>query len=171
MPAFSRVFPNSADSPIYSTTLAAAVQTVTIPSLNGDAHIAYRGLLMINAGSAAAASDCLFQPNGSTTNCTVADMLSNNAAATGGSTYAGSHFVTQQGITQVVFTLYAKTGLRRVLKYEYASTTAVPATGIFGYGLVLWNDTSTNLTSLAINGGTANGLGIGTYIGLWKINT
>ena len=64
--------------------------------------------------------------------------------------------------------IYAKSGYVRLAITSHSdriTTTTIYAQNILGHS---WNNTSDNITSMMITALVANGLGVGTYIALYR---
>lgn len=147
-----------------STIVTAAAQTVTISGLDGDAHANYLLLAKIaNGANAAVLYD--IRPNGLTTNQTAVWETLNTGGRTnntGSIIYLGgapaNAWCTIECLIHAAKTINSISKPRAFTsRAEYPSTT-------FTFLRVggMWNETSTNLTSIDVHCDTANGIGDGS---------
>jgi len=154
----------------YSTTLTEAATSVTISSLTGDTDVMYR--LNIRSSGIGSGEWLLYLNNDSGSNYGFQMLKGANTtpsayrAAYTGMYLSGNGLNTDIG--QFEGFLYAKSGYLRTMVSSFAdgiATTTVTSDGLFGN---VWTNTADEITSIVLNGGGANTLGIGTVIELWK---
>jgi hypothetical protein len=154
----------------YSTTLASATTSVTISSLDGNTDVVYR--LKIVSEGVGTGEWLLYLNNDSGSNYGFQFLKGVNATASAyraaytGMYMAGDGLNTNR--SQFEGLIYAKSGYLRTMISDNAgaiATTTVNEASIFGNS---WNNTADNLTSIVINGGGTEKMGVGTVIELWK---
>jgi hypothetical protein len=159
--------------------ITTATQFVDFTGLDGNTDIFYMLVWAIRNG-ATTASNYFLQPNGtavSTTDLHVyADWNGTTASA------VASHATRTNGFILGYFdpnledigwgVLYAKTGMRRKLSINEGCelSTGDPRWARSGW-VSIWNETTTNITSLRVWADQANGLGVNTKIALFKLRS
>ncbi len=159
---------------IYSNTLVSVATSVTISGLDGDTDEEYLLKHRIVDDSATYADHIYLSFNADTTN--YGDQLLSGINATTqavrttetGIIIGYSAVGTANGKYTGETHIYAKSGYVRTTIGNYCdevTTTTVPRIMVVGG---VWNDTSTNMTSMIITSLNANGLGVGTEISLYR---
>jgi len=158
----------------YENTLAGAATSVTINNLAGDTDVEYRlEYRFINGGSGV----CNYGVMPNNTSLAAHQVINaSNTTVSAKREGAGNeaiyfsvvHYTGVGAISMGRCLIYAKSGYLRTALIQTAyniSGTTVNDLEVVG---AVWNDTSSNITSLVVFADVANGLGIGTYISLWK---
>jgi len=155
---------------VYSSTLSSASQSETISSLDGNTDVMYMVIIRVVVGNTIS---LFLRPNndsGSNYGFQEVNGSSTTASASRNTSQTGL-WIGDGVANDVVFfkgLLYAKSGYERTLNGE--SMTGVTGTTV-GTTLKVdsvWSNTSSNITSLVVYASAASGLGIGTFIELWK---
>lgn len=157
---------------IYETDVTSAIQTLNITGLNGEVDIQYQIRCRFVAG--AASSNYWLRPNGDTTAAKygVQDIYgSSTGAANASQTTTGLGLEMGAGTTGFVnsFTgeLHAKSGTQRQLLAVFGTGNSGTTIDYVRAVAGVWNDTSSNITSLTIYSSVANGIGAGSHIEIW----
>jgi hypothetical protein len=158
---------------IYETDVTSATQTVNISNLNGDVDIQYQIRCRFVAG--AVSSNFWLRPNGDATAAKygIQDMYgSSTGAANASQTTSGLGFEMGAGgtpghINSYSGDLYAKSGTQRQLLAIFGTGSAGTTIDYVRTVAGVWNDTSSNITSLSIYSSVANGIGAGSHIEIW----
>ena len=159
---------------IYTNDLPSAAASVTISGLTGNTDILYK--LICRFKDKDTVGGYFFRPNSDST----ADKYGYQFLRGADAAVSASRDITQNrmdiGYTNTdqyycfsKILLYAKSGYVRTAITKYLEDTT--ATSVFATSLngSVWNDTSTEITSLEISA-AADQMEIGTHIELWKLN-
>ncbi len=156
----------------YDSTLTSAATTVTISGLTGDTAEEYLLIVRAIADSASIATYVLRPNNDSTGSIYGLQSLYGSGASAGAGRSTGSSIYQSEadsGRTATAKTLiYAKTGHIRLFLVDIArdiTGTTVTYTMMYAYS---YNETSTEITSLALISTETDGFGVGTEIILYK---
>ena len=151
------------------TVTGSAAASKTFSGLNGDVDGWYKIRAFLVPGNTNTAQSALAKPNSITSNFKNQWMGAFGATQDDGSgTISGFFFGYMENAGQLSVTetlIRAKTGTMRLaltntMRNNYTNMNS-------GRNDVIWNDTSTNITSLLCDWGT-NTFGVGTVIELWK---
>jgi len=157
----------------YETTFSTTATTLTISGLTGDTAEVYK-LTLMAVNNYAGTTLYYLRPNADTGSNYGSQALNGIdttvAAVRATPTYInlGGAGTTQNDNHHSETLIYAKSGYLRTVINSYladASTTTIAEAGLVGHS---WTNTADQITSLVITASQADGLGIGTYIGLWK---
>ena len=151
---------------------AAAAQTCTFSGLNGNLARRYKMIFHhINGG---AANILWIRPNNdSATNYPgrLNDYAGTQAGPSGWTGAVGSYVFDTATFTHAECIIDAITGVPRLIKSMHSQMlTTTTWRGIEDYQ-VFWLNTSDNITSLVCTSTDATGIGIGSYIELWRLAT
>ena len=159
---------------IYENELTEAATSVTISGLNGNTDVMYR--LKFRAISGANSNWFGVRPNNdSATNYGTQYIYGSASTAGAGRDTARTYLVESISATNSIdnacfgdIIIYAKSGYVRTCVDAGNS----PISGTTITYLILsggsWNNTADNITSMVVFTPVASGLGIGTFIELWK---
>jgi hypothetical protein len=158
---------------VYTNTLTSAATSVTISSLLGNTDEIYiiRAKFVNNAAGAATYA---VHPNNDTgTNYGYQYIAGVDTAITAArSTSTGLTIGYNDATNKVCYsecTIYAKSGyVRTAIVHTGRSITGTTITDLYGLG-ESWNNSADEITSLVIDSSSADGLGIGTRIDIYKL--
>jgi len=149
-----------------------AGQYVDFSSLNGDVDRIYvikQRLMKVSSGTHITYR---ISPNGVSTNFTsqyvIPYYLAGVAAmAVGSAANNDYHSTAGEDTVQVTMTIYAEKSTRRFILMEIQRYAA--SLYAHSYYAFVWNETSTNLTSIRLSASTATGFAVGTETHLYKL--
>lgn len=159
---------------IYETTLESATTSVTISSLDGNTDVLYRIKIRIVDGNSGTAPGIRFN-NDSGNNYGRQNLSGGESTASAGrntgvalivlgNTNSSGEIIFMQGI------FYIKSGyIRTGISTDMNRVTGTYINPIRALGQV-WNNTADNVTSIVVFSDQTNGLGIGTYICIERLN-
>lgn len=161
---------------VYGTTIATAATTLTITGLAGDTALWYHMRFRFVAGSATLL-DYSLQFNGDAGSNyyfqTLRGAVTATSAGTGGydQIYLNPALTGTDKRAYIIGDLYAKSGTLRTFQFKVADNlTAATATREELDGWV-WNNTTSELTTITILSSTANSIGSGTVIAIYAQTT
>ena len=156
---------------VYEDTLASAQTSITISDLDGNTDVMYR---LVTRHVCGALDGYLgLRPNNDTgTNYGFQQLYGANTTI-GASRNVGTYiYMGDPGTIDYLamddMLIYAKSGyIRTFISTSIRDITGTTVTLIRNFGQV-WNNTADNITSFTFFSGATNGLGVGTYISLFK---
>jgi hypothetical protein len=166
----SPVSPGQLDLIEHQEVSGAAVTTVTFSSLSGDSDCWYYVACRILMNGAA--GDMEIRPNSISAN---QDRVTMTFDGTAGSHGGGADLrIAQPTASSVTFAemlLCAASGLERGGVVLSVRETASGAGGVedASVSAAIWNDLTTNVTTLVVNSQTASGIGIGSSFSLYRV--
>lgn len=157
---------------VEETTLSSAVASYTFSNLNGNTDEVYILNFMI-VNDQAGLSLYYLRPNGDNGANYGYQYIRGSASTVSAGRGTENNFLlsvnsSQNDLTMGSLLLYAKSGYIRTNIHDRAyniSGTTVTAVDLFGES---WNNTSDEITSLVVASNTASGLGVGTYLALYR---
>lgn len=156
---------------VYETTLIANATSITINALNGDTADEYKFIARIINGSGSNSYYTLLPNNDVNAANYKRGLLYNKSTnLTGGQDTGALAGFYLGGIdtaweSQIVSHIGSKSGVKRtsITNCIYHATTGGVMTTYS-----IWANTADNITSLVLSASTANALGIGTNVQLWR---
>lgn len=159
---------------IYETDVTSATTSVNVTGLDGNTDHTYRIIARIVNGFAGA-SDFFIRPNSdsNTANFGYSYILNDSGAVYAPASQtpsAGLNFATSASLNQTSLTegtLSAKTGLTRQFVnviMAKSSGSGMNFAGVYG---TVWNNTTSNISSLQFFSNQTNGIGAGSHIEIW----
>jgi hypothetical protein len=148
-----------------------SASTYTFSSLNGDTDRSYMLRINIVAGTVTTGGSVFVRPN----NDSSASYWIMSLADSGSSSDTGKtgleilYMTTDAAQTYGTVSIDAKSGKRRIGMTNGFLRITSSATQRLGFSGQVWDDTSTNITSLVFVGPETNCFAVGTVIELWKL--
>jgi len=158
---------------VYEETLTTAATSKTISGLDGNTAEQYKIILRAINGYSGVVNYGIRPNNDSGANYGYECILGQGSTVTAGSETAATSlwFGRAEALNQLshsIGILYAKSGYVRTMITLGAEAIAGTTITRAIYIPSVWNNTANNITSLVIYATQANGLGVGTFIGLYK---
>lgn len=154
------------------TTISSATNTYTFSSLTGNTAEVYRLSFNI-VNDQAGASLYYLRPNSDNGANYGYQYLRGNGSTISATRATENNFLLGENTTQNYvcsgeLLLYAKSGYVRTNIHTRASSITSTTVGIFDLFGESWNNTADGITSLVVVSNTASGLGVGSYLALYR---
>jgi len=158
---------------IYETTLGSSATSVTISSLDGDTDVEYKLVTRLISGGASNGYTLRLN-NDSGTNYGFQRLVGESTTVSANQYTARDAIYIDESLNNAndvscsEFLIFAKSGyIRPVFRHLAGGITGTTVTTLRGQGAV-WSNTANNLTSLVIASLISSGLGVGSYIALYR---
>jgi len=156
----------------------AAVQTITFSGLNGNVDKVYllKSKIKIAGASPSTSYTIYLKPNNSLTGLsgftrTTYSATNTIGLSTSNPAYASSRPDTEYDIETVFYASTTSGNAERVISNKFGGYNTGLVASFHGDGFMHWNNASTNLTSIVIEGSAAGTIGVGSEFSLYKYTT